>query len=230
MIDIYYDGLSKEKYMLSTSKIKGFTTNCSIFSTSNDSYRRFYDKISEYLNNRPISFQIWEDVFELQIKQVDDIHSIDSNIFVKVPVINSSGNYNEEIIKYIIEHRIPLNITAIYTKEQINKIEELLKSSSSPIIISIFAGPISDIGIDPVPYIRYAKGMFSMKNNIKILWAGCRELYSVYRAIDSGCDIITIPDGVIEKIESIHKTLNELSVERVNKFKLDAINKHVKIL
>jgi transaldolase len=229
-IEIYYDGMQIEKYP-TTSGITGFTTNCCIFASSNEkSYKSFYDKISSFLNDRPISFQIWENDPNLAVDQVKIIHSINPTIFIKVPIVNTSGMYNSVVIDYIVKNSIPINITAIYTIDQLDKCKDLLLNVSSPIIISVFAGPISDIGIDPEEHIIYAKNIFNGRNNIKILWAGCREIYTIYRAQKMGCDIITVPDGVIEKLNCLTKTLPILSVDRVNKFYSDAVNSCIRII
>jgi transaldolase len=229
-IEIYYDGLNIDKYK-SDSNIKGFTTNCSIFSTSNEvSYKLFYDKISMYLNDRPFSLQIWEDEFEKAIKQIDIIRNISTKIYIKVPIINSNGLFNDDIINYAIQQKSSLNITSIYTMDQIERSYKLLENYNEPIIISIFAGPISDSGKSPVPYIQYAKDLFKNKNNIKILWAGCRELYTISRAQESGCDIITIPDAIIDRIHMLNKDLNNLAIERVKTFKNDANKKPIQLI
>ena len=229
-IEIYYDGLHIEKYKYNL-QIKGFTTNCSILSTSkHNSYRDFYENISDSLNNRPLSLQIWEDNIEKAIQQVKDIHSINSSIFVKIPIINTSGEYNTNVLNYAINNKIPINITAIYTIEQINIGAKLIEGTDSPVIISIFGGPISDTAIDPEPYIKHSKELFKNRKNTKILWAGCREIYTVVRAQNMGCDIITIPDGVIEKLEHINIELFKLSEERVQKYRKDAIKGKKSIL
>lgn len=119
-----------------------------------------------------------------------------------------------------------MNVTSLYTYEQIERASRCLEGSTVPLIVSVFAGPISDIGIDPVPYIHHAKRVFGSR--AKILWAGCREAYTVQRAIAAGADIITVPDGVIERLHS-KKTLEDLSIERIRKFRFDAQKGHTKI-
>jgi transaldolase len=119
-IEIYYDGLNIEKYK-SDITIKGFTTNCSIFSNSKEvSYKSFYDKISNYLNDRPFNLQVWEDDFDKCKIQIDEIQNINNKIYIKIPIINSKGLFNDNNINYAIKNRLSLNITSIYTFEQIH--------------------------------------------------------------------------------------------------------------
>ena len=125
---------------------------------------------------------------------------------------------------------MPINITAIYTYDQIKQSYELVKSIDTKVIISIFGGPISDSGMDPSPFILYAKHLFKDLKNVEILWAGCRELYTITRAENLGCDIITVPGDIIDKMNLFKYDLNLLSLKRVNKFRNDAINGKISIV
>jgi transaldolase len=227
-IEIYYDGLNFSKYA-HNKIVSGFTTNCTLFASSSfKNYSLFFLENKKYLNDRPISFQIWEDDTSNAIKQIDNIHNIDPKIFVKIPIINTNGIYNESLLEYITSNSIPVNVTCIYTLNQIETAFKLLNKTTSPIIISIFAGPISDIGIDPSPFINYAISLFRNMNNVKILWAGCREPYTIVRASQLGCHIITIPDTILDKI-LISTTLEQLSIDRAKIFKNGALNSNISI-
>ena len=54
--------------------------------------------------------------------------------------------------------------------------------------------------------------------NVDILWASTREVYNIFDAIDSGCDIITIPESIYQKLYLINKDLTEYSKETVQQF------------
>jgi transaldolase len=226
---VFYDGLNLEKYSKLLS-ISGFTTNCTFFS-QNDirNYNEFYEKNKQFIGDKSISFQIWENG-NFGIKQIDEIHSINRNFFVKIPIIYANNTYNNDLITYALNKNISVNITAVYTINQLDVIYELIKNSNNNIIVSIFGGPISDTGIDPSPIILYSKKLFKDMNNVEILWAGCRELYTITRAKLLGCDIITIPGDIIDKMNLKDYDLSLLSLERVNKFKNDAINGNISIL
>jgi transaldolase len=225
-MEVFYDGIHVERYA-NDDRVTGFTTNCTIFSTSPyKSYTEFYSKFSDIFKIKPISFQVWEDDGK---EQVDQIHAIGPNIFVKIPIVNSRGEPNDALIEYAVSKGVPLNLTAIYTMDQICRARQLLTSHKAPAIVSVFAGSISDLFIEPSQFIAYAKHLFRDMPNCRILWAGCREIYTVARARELGCDIITIPDGVIEKFDIIHKSLGELSVERAIKFRNDALNSKLSI-
>jgi len=227
-IEIYYDGLNFSKYA-HNKVVSGFTTNCTLFAgSSSKNYSSFFSENKKYLNERPISFQIWEDNNEKALEQIKNIHKIDSKIFVKVPIINTKGEYNDSLLEYIALNSIPVNVTCIYTLNQIDILYKLLNNTTSPIIISVFAGPISDIGIDPSPFINYAILLFRNMKNVKILWAGCREPYTIVRASQLGCHIITIPDTILDKILT-STTLEQLSIDRAKIFKNEAVNNNISI-
>jgi transaldolase len=216
---IFYDGLHIEKY----PDAAGVTTNCTLMSGKN--YAEFYASVKDVLGWRPISFQVWEDD---PCDQIREIHAIDPTIYVKVPIINTRGDWNTRALQMCVEENIPLNLTSIYTHAQLDKAAELLQSMKAPLIVSVFAGPISDIGVDPVPTIQYAKRLFQ-GTPAQILWAGCREVYTITRAEQAGCDIITVPDSVYERLADKGRSLDQLSIERVQKFQRDALNKPTRI-
>ena len=58
--------------------------------------------------------------------------------------------------------------------------------------------------------------------NVEILWASVREPYNFIQAKQLGCDIITIPPSIIEKIERFGKTFDQLSIETVKSFLIDS--------
>jgi transaldolase len=221
-IDIFYDGVNIEKYS-NDERIKGFTTNCSIFGKSGlKTYKEFYEHNKVHISNKSLSLQIWKDEPTEIIQQIKDIHAVSPKIHVKIPIVNTRGEYNDAAIRYAVENNIPVNITVIHTFEQIDTAKELLKGSLAPEIISVFAGPISDLLIVPDKYILYALEAFKGKSNSKILWAGCRELYTIKRAEMLGCHIITIPDAMMERLPLLKKSLGELTLDRVKIFKEDA--------
>jgi len=227
-IEIFYDGLQIDKYS-NTTIVHGFTTNCTFFSThSVKNYNNFYNSNKEYIKNKPISFQIWDDNIENAIQQINDIHKIDNAIFIKIPVINTRGIYNLSLFDYVLTNNIPVNITAVYTYDQIDILYSVFKNTNTPTIISIFGGPISDLGFDPIPYARYLVQIFRNNYNVKILYAGIREPYSILQAEKAGCHIATVPDSVLEKL-LCNKSLLELSIDRVTKFRNDAVNGRITI-
>ena len=96
-------------------------------------------------------------------------------------------------------------------------------------IISIFAGRAGDTGKDPLPEL--IKSIKAKKNykNVKILWASVREPYNYIQAKQIGCDIITIPPTIIDKIEKFGKSYKKLTIETVRGFLIDSKKSKFKI-
>ena len=84
-------------------------------------------------------------------RQALKINSWGKNIYVKIPVINSKGQFTSRLIKKLNKK---LNLISLfYTVNQVKKINKCLDNKSKS-IISIFAGRMSDTGIDPWPIIK----------------------------------------------------------------------------
>jgi transaldolase len=118
---------------------------------------------------------------------------------------------------------VQLNVTAILTLEQTAAAVQAL-SPETPSVISIFAGRIADTGLDPVPVMRAAVAMASIKPAIEILWASVREPLNLYQAQECGCHIITATADVLKKAPMYRKDLIQLSLETVEMFYKDALS------
>ena len=57
---------------------------------------------------------------------------------------------------------------------------------------------------------------------MEILWASVREPYNFIQAKQIGCDIITVPPTIIEKIENFGKSNKQLTLETVKSFLHDS--------
>ena len=117
--------------------------------------------------------------------------------------------------------RSKLNITAVYTAKQTQKILREINKKTK-VIISIFAGRAGDAGKDPVPEFKKSIKMAKKFKNVEILWASVREPYNYTQAKQIGCHIITIPPSIIEKIENFGKTFSQLTIETVKVFLEDS--------
>ena len=96
-------------------------------------------------------------------EQAKKITKWGDNVYVKIPVTNSKNISSYELIKKLSNEGIKLNVTAIFTNEQIvNTFKSLDKNISS--YISIFAGRIADTGIDPLPIMDSAVKLVNKSN------------------------------------------------------------------
>ena len=210
------------------SIVKGFTTNPSLMRKAGaKNYKSYSKKILKFCK-KPISFEVFGDDYNSMKKQALIINSWGKNIYVKIPVINSKGNFMGKLIKELSNKNIKLNITAVYKSSQTKKILRCLNKSSKT-IISVFAGRAGDVGKDPVPEIKKSILFSRRYKNVKILWASVREPYNYLQAKQIGCHLITIPPKIIEKIENFGKSLDKLTLETVTGFLNDSKKSKFKI-
>ena len=191
-------------------------------------YKDYSKKILKTCNKKPISFEVFGDNYVEMKNQSFKINSWGKNVYVKIPVINSKGKFTGNVIKELSQNKIKLNITAVYTAEQTKKILSCIRGKSK-VIISIFAGRAGDTGKDPVPEIRKSIQLAKRFKNVEILWASVREPYNYLQAKQLGCDIITIPPEIIEKIEKFGKSFTQLTKETVATFLIDSKKSKFKI-
>ena len=202
--------------------VKGFTTNPSLMRKAGaKDYKSYSKKILKICNNKPVSLEVFADEYSQMKKQALQIDTWGKNVYVKIPVVNSKSQFMGKIIKELNGKNIKLNITAIYSAKQTEKVLKLLNKKTK-VIISIFAGRAGDSGKDPLPEVKKSISMAKRFKNVKILWASVREPYNYLQAKQVGCHIITIPPNIIEKIENFGKTFEQLTKETVKAFLLDS--------
>lgn len=227
-VKIYADGadLSKIQQCAHAPYISGFTTNPTLIRKSGiTNYREFAKQALALLpKNKPISFEVLADEKTEMYQQAQEIHSWGEQVYVKVPVVNSQGMFNGDIIEQLALEGVKVNVTAIFTKSQIESVVGCLRASKVPSVLSVFAGRIADTGRDPVPIMRDAA--FYLRENLilgQLLWASPRQVYDVLNAEVCGCSIITMTPDLISKLPVLGKPLGQYCVETVQMFRDDAV-------
>ena len=201
--------------------VKGFTTNPSLMRKAGAKNYSNYSKAILRKTNKPVSFEVFADDVKNMIIQGKKINDWGKNVYVKVPVVNSSGKFMGQVIKTLNNKNIKLNITAVYTAKQTKQILNKINKKTS-VIISIFAGRMADTGKDPIPELKKSLRISKGYKNVKILWASVREPYNFIQAKQLGCHIITVPPAIIEKIEKFGKSFNKLTTDTVKGFLEDS--------
>ena len=211
------------------SLVSGFTTNPSLMRLSGaKNYKNYSLKLLKVCKKKPISLEVFGDSFEEMLTQAMIINSWGKNVYVKIPVVNSRGLFSGKVIRRLSEKGVKLNITAVYTVNQVKKILKSINKNSKT-IISIFSGRIGDVGKDPVPIIKKSVILTKKLKNVEILWASTREAYNYLQSKNCGCSIITMPPSIIQKISKFGKTYQELTLDTVRKFLKDSKDSNFKI-
>ena len=230
MTKIYCDiaDLKLIKKFNKKSLVKGFTTNPSLMRSAGAKNYKEYSKKILNITKKPISFEVFADNIDEMISQGIHISQWGKNVYVKIPVVNSKGIFTGRAIKYLNDKNIKLNITAVYNFSQIKKILKNINKNSK-VIISIFVGRMADAGKDPKSILIDSIRLTKKYKNVQILWASTREAYNYTEAKKLGCDIITIPPKIIEKIEKFGKSKRNLTIDTVKGFLSDSRKSNFKI-
>jgi len=217
------------KKLNSNSLVEGFTTNPSLMRIAGaKNYKNYSLKLLGVCKTKPISLEVFGDTYSQMLKQAKIISTWGKNVYVKIPVVNSKGFFSGKVINTLSKEGIKLNITAVYTVNQVKKILRSIDKKSE-VIISIFSGRMGDVGKDPVSIVRESVRLAKRFRNVKILWASTREAYNYLQAKNCGCSVITMPPTIIEKISKFGKTYQELTLDTVKKFLKDSKDSDFKI-
>jgi transaldolase len=223
-VKIFADGadLKGMKEAAAQPLVKGFTTNPTLMRQAGVSdYKAFALEVLKLIPERPVSFEVFADDFPTMEAQGREIASWGDNVYVKVPVTNTKGEFAGPLMTRLSGSGIKLNVTAIMTNAQVKAVAASL-AKDTPAIVSVFAGRVADTGRDPVPLMREAVSLLKDRPKAELLWASPRELLNIFQADEIGCHIITVTGDVIRKLALVGKDLNRYSLETVAMFYKDA--------
>lgn len=231
-VKIFADGavLSEMVRMSQNELISGFTTNPSLMKKAGvTDYVGFVHDVLKSIDKLPVSFEVFGDDIETMRKEADKIASLGDNVYVKIPVTTSAGESTAKLISELSAKGVKLNVTAIFTIEQVRTVVNAL-SKKTPSIVSVFAGRIADTGIDPERLMSEALAICNEKPLAELLWASTREVYNIFQADKLGIPIITVPNDLIAKLSLAGKDLEEYSLETVKDFLKDSTSLGFSIL
>ena len=223
-ISLFSDGADLEgiQEMYAKPWIRGFTTNPTLMRKSGvRDYEAFARSLLRAVPDRPISLEVFADDEAEMEMQALTIATWGPNVNVKIPVTNRTGVFLGPLIRRLAEAGVAVNVTAVLTLEQVERIVEALVPGMWA-IVSVFAGRIADTGVDPVPLMAQARRILRWRPRAQLLWASPRELLNVFQAEEAGCDIITVAPDILRKMELVGKDLAAYSLETVEMFHRDA--------
>src|SRR6516162_6988932 len=144
-IKIFADGADKAGMLEMYAKpyIKGLTTNPTLMRKAGISnYKEFSLDILKAISDRPISLEVFSDDFEEMERQALEIASWGSNVYVKIPVMNTKREPSYRLIARLATKKVKLNVTAIMTLPQVRDVVAAL-DPNIPSYVSVFAGRIA---------------------------------------------------------------------------------------
>lgn len=232
-VKVFADGADIEemKSAYKNQLVDGFTTNPSLMAKAGvTDYKDFAEEAVSEIPDASISFEVFADDLPTMEKEAEILKQYGDNVFVKIPIVTTTGESTLPLIKSLSSKQVRLNVTAVYTIEQVKAITDVV-TEGVPTYVSVFAGRIADTGIDPLPLMKEAVKVTHSKEGVQLLWASCREVYNVIQADEIGADIITCPADVVKKVNNnLGRDIGELSVDTVKGFAKDIQSSGLSIL
>jgi transaldolase len=224
-VKLFADGADKAGMLqlYANPLIQGMTTNPTLMNKAGiKDYETFAKEILQSVKDKPISFEVFSDDFVEMRRQALKIAAWQSNVFVKIPVMDPAGAASYALIKELAQEGVQLNITAILTLDQVRAVAAVL-NPQVPSVVSIFAGRIADTGRDPEPMIREAREILKALPHAELLWASVREVLNIFQAEACGAHIVTVQHDILNKaLKMAGMDLTELSLDTVRMFDRDA--------
>ena len=224
-VKIFADGadIAEIQKLSQNPLIKGFTTNPTLMRKANVvNYREFALGVLSIVPDRPVSFEVFSDEFPEMEQQALELASWGENVYVKIPVSNTRGEFSGPLVQRLTAAGVQVNVTALMTVTQVEQVANCL-SDNTDSIVSVFAGRIADTGRDPVPVMSQAVSVLSSHPKAELIWASPRELLNIFQADSIGCHIITATSDVLVKLQGVGKDLDQFSLETVQMFRQDAL-------
>jgi transaldolase len=223
-IKVFADGASLEgiRDLCQNPQIAGLTTNPTLMRKAGiTDYEAFARDLLELVSDRPVSFEVFSDEPQEMLRQGRKIASWGENVYVKIPVTDTSGNFMGDVVRELAADGHKVNVTGMLTLDQVERSAEAL-GGEVPAYASVFAGRIADAGVDPLPIMVRALQLLASRPNIELLWASPREILNIVQADAIGCHVITVTHDLLKKLPLIGKDLDEFSLETVQMFHADA--------
>ncbi len=223
-VKIFADGadLSAIQALSTNPMIRGFTTNPTLMRSAGvTDYKEFALSVLAAIPDRPVSLEVFADEFGEMIEQGREIGRWGRNVNVKIPVVDSRGTFTGPVIEQLSKDGIHVNVTAVFTLNQVRAIVECL-ASDVPAYVSVFAGRIADTGLDPVPIMGGAVEILKSRPKSELIWASPRELLNIFHADSCGCHIITVTPDILKKLSLVGKDQLQYSLETAQMFLSDA--------
>jgi len=151
-IKVFADGANLEGMldMYENGNVQGFTTNPSLMKKGGvTDYRAFAKEVLAHITDVSVSFEVFADDVETMEVEAREIATWADNVYVKIPCVTTKGESTAELVRKLSADGIKVNVTTIFTPEQVDEMVEAV-DAETPSIISLFAGRIADTGVDPI--------------------------------------------------------------------------------
>ena len=215
--------------------IKGVTSNQMIMMKDGIRADELDDQVKKMCKVSPgtVSVELTssEATVDEMLAEAIRLHSIDDKVVIKVPIIPGSTK-SLEVIRGLQNYKIPVNVTAMMTWEQMRLAAEVTHDFENSYISLFWArsldsrearlnvedkllGVDSEINSHPKNIVRSTLDLLdtNMWENPKIIIGSIRSARQAGEALDSGAHIVTITPRVLESMLS-----DEMTTRTVKQF------------
>ena len=230
-VKIFADGAEKAGILELNQNptIKGFTTNPTLMAKVGiPDYEAFCRDLVAEIPDKPFSFEVFADDFDEMERQARKIGSWGSNVYVKLPITNTKGEWAGPLVQKLAAEGFRLNVTALMTLAQVRDIVPMLEGTPAS-YVSVFAGRIADTGVDPLPLMTASVEYLKLNPNLELIWASPRELLNIFQADSIGCQVITVTHDTLKKLSLVGKDLTDYSLDTVKMFYADGLKAGFKL-
>jgi transaldolase len=177
--------------------IDGITTNPSIMlaAGARDLHTAAVD-IATLIGSRPLSVEVVSDDPETIVEQGHQIAAWAPNIVVKVPIITTTGKPCLGAVNALVKQGVQVNVTACMSFGQ-----AMLAAKSGATFVSLFAGRMSDEGLDAAAVISATVDWLQTWGySTEVIVGSIREAINVQTAAQAGAHVITIPPKFLSQL------------------------------
>lgn len=183
--------------------ICGVTTNPSLIAKEGRVFEDVVKEITEIVDG-PISAEVISLEADKMVEEALPLAAIHKNIVIKLPMCA------EGLVacKELTSRGIKTNVTLIFSAAQ-----AILAANAGATFVSPFLGRLDDIGMTGMDLIEEISAIFKVQGiKTEIIAASIRNPIHVTQAAMAGCDIATVPMGVIRQM--IKHPLTDIGIQR----------------
>lgn len=213
--------LNDIREMRAAGLVKGITCNPSLCKKAGVvDYLAFCKQAAAENSDMPLSLEVIADEPHEIERQAKILAALGPLVYVKVPILNTKGDWNCDVIDRLSSSGINLNVTACLTSRHVYCAVMSL-NKSRPAYVSVFAGRIADTGRCPEGTIRFAVEECAGLP-FEVIWASIREPVNVLHAERCGAHVVTVFTEMLRKLHLFGKDLHQFAVETSQMFDRDA--------
>ena len=183
--------------------ICGVTTNPSLIAKEGRDFKQVVKEITEIVDG-PVSAEVISLEADKMVEEALPLAAIHKNIVIKLPMCEEGL----KACKQLTAKGIKTNVTLVFSAAQ-----ALLAARAGATFVSPFLGRLDDIGMEGMSLIEEIVDIFNAQGiETEIFAASIRNPMHVTQAARLGCDIATVPMGVL--LQMLKHPLTDNGIER----------------